>query len=46
MPRIYFTKEEMRLLYALLDNQTMLGQGEYTDEEWATLDGLHVKMTP
>ena len=46
MPVIYFNKEEMRLLHALLDNQTMLGQGDYTNEEWATLDVLHAKLAP
>ena len=44
MPRIYFNKEEMRLMSALLDDQTSLGQGDYTDEEWKTLDVLHSKL--
>ena len=44
MGKIYLNKEEMRLLHALLDNQTMLGQGDYTDGEWEVLNILHTKL--
>jgi len=44
MPQIYFTKEEMRLMYDLLDSGTALGQGDYTDDEWETLNILFTRF--
>ena len=44
MPAVYLSKKQVKLLYDLIDNQTMLGQCEYTDDEWNDLENLILKM--
>lgn len=44
MPAVYLSKKQVKLLYALIDDQMNLGQGDYTDDEWMTLENMFLKM--
>ena len=45
MPSMYLSKKEVDMLYSLVDNQTMLGQLDYSDEDWEVLSNLQIKLS-